>query len=174
VYSWQLWNLKDFSRKCCSCLYDCIGTGSPPPAGGLKAAGIYDQCLTIPAADGPVRMAINHAVDIGKEVPKACFDIVAKSGPMGQADGKISQAEGCFPWQHLPGCTSTHVAADGMDGFVGKGIKNADIGQISGVNDYFAVGKTMVDQLLKQVIGSRYMGIGKNTGFNCHGSMANI
>ncbi|HHD63800.1 MAG TPA: hypothetical protein ENK96_05425 [Desulfobulbaceae bacterium] len=55
MYSWQLWNLKDFPCKCCSCLYDCIGAGCSPPAGGLETAGVYNQYRTLLAADGPVR-----------------------------------------------------------------------------------------------------------------------
>ena len=71
-----------------------VGTGHPVPADGLKGTGIDDQLTSNPVADRLMSMAVDYAVCVREEGPKARFNIMAEAIAMCYSDGKVTELKG--------------------------------------------------------------------------------
>lgn len=63
---------------------------------------------------------------------------------------------------------AAHVAMDGKEPLAGKGVHDHHIGQVAGMNDDLAVGKTALCHFGKQGGGRVDMGIGEDAGAQSH------
>jgi len=66
-----------------------IGARGTVTAGGLKTSGIDHEYLAIALDGGAMGMAVDHAVGLREDIEKGAFNIQAKAGTMGQANGEL-------------------------------------------------------------------------------------
>ena len=127
-----------------------IGTGRTVPAVDLKSPGIDDQLARHPFADRIMGMAVDNAIRFRKDIPEPGFDIVgmpAQIVAMQEADCKITDLKTALSGQSASTCSAATVAVNRMHGFIGKNIQYGYIGQVSGMDDQLAVGKTLPDSI---------------------------
>lgn len=81
-----------------TCFQNGIGAGSSPAARCLKTAWIDDQAAILTVDDRSVGMTIDNAIHFRKKIPEGAFNIKAKAGPVGQANGMAGQFKGGGRW----------------------------------------------------------------------------
>ena len=119
-------------------------------------------------ADSLVGMAVNDAVGFGKKTPEIIFNISTHPGAMSQTDGKPVDLEKLRGGVLAAHRLVAHVAVDGINWLVAKGAKYRSLGYISGMDDDIAGLKTGGREGGETVIWPGKVGVGKDTGSDCH------
>jgi hypothetical protein len=138
-----------------------IGAGSTVPPCTTEAAGVDNKCTALLVTDGPVGVAVNHAVGFRKQAPEVQFNVVSEMRAMGQADGKIIELKGFFPWESRTGTHIAHISMHGVRCKTGKSIEHFDVRQVTGVNNDVTGRKAVINEFVEILAGCCQMCIGK-------------
>ncbi len=86
---------------------------------------------------------------------------MAVSGSVGQAERIITQLETELGGQAGIGFVAAHITVYRKDGLIGKDIKQGQIGEITGMDNGVAVGKTVFHKFQEGLVYARQVGVGK-------------